>query len=134
MQGIYKITNIRTKEGSCYVGSSVSIESRWAWHVKDLEAWKHHSYKLQRAWKRFGPKTFTFEVVELVTSSRNLLKREQHYIDTLPSHYNVAREAGRPPSPPKIIMIRGRTLPVDITGAQFHNTNDLLIRRAMEQA
>ena len=59
--GVYSIRNVLT--GDQYIGSSVSIESRWACHKSGL---KHGngSKHLQRAWNKYGEENFIFEVLE----------------------------------------------------------------------
>lgn len=93
--GIYKITN--SVNGKVYVGSAVSIIRRWDLHRSQLNAGKHHSVKLQRAWVKYGEASFTLDVLEYVEDCTQLLTREQHWLDTLNTvddGYNVCRVAG----------------------------------------
>lgn len=78
MVGIYQIRNITN--GSVYVGSAKNIVYRWTIHRRQLTDGKHHSRYLQRAWNRYGPQAFVFEVVEECQVDE-LLVREQFYID-----------------------------------------------------
>lgn len=80
LSGVYRITN--KNNGKFYIGSSRSIFSRWFNHTCDLKNNNHTNYKLQRAFNKYGMKSFTFEVVEL-HEPEGLNKREQYYLDTL---------------------------------------------------
>lgn len=59
--GIYQIKN--TVNGKLYIGSAVDIAARWGRHRFDLRKGSHHSKKLQRAWNKYGEKSFVFEVI-----------------------------------------------------------------------
>ena len=94
--GIYAIRNLIN--GKRYIGSAVNLAFRWKSHRWNLEAGKHHSYLLQRAWDKHGASAFVFEVIEATTDD-NLVLREQHWIDHFRSlstrrGYNVALMAG----------------------------------------
>lgn len=78
-----------------YVGSSVNIHSRWKAHVLALNKGAHHSKYLQRAWDKYGVDQFEFIVCEIVHDRKNLIDREQYWIDTA-GEYNVSRKADRP--------------------------------------
>ena len=87
--GIYKIA---LDDGRCYVGQSVDIEDRWREHRRHLRADKHHARYLQNAWNKYGEAAFTFSTLD--ECSRELLtEREQHWIDTQNSVFNVCRAA-----------------------------------------
>ena len=61
--GIYKITNLKTKQ--CYIGQSVSIADRWKEHIKcglGIEA--SATNKLYKAMQNDGVWNFTFELIE----------------------------------------------------------------------
>lgn len=79
MKGIYKITNI--ENGKFYIGSSKKITTRWDQHLKNLYYKCHHSHKLQKAYDEYGFKSFTFQILEYVDSEKELLEREQDYIN-----------------------------------------------------
>ena len=60
MIGIYNIKNkINNK---IYVGESFNIERRWREHIEDLNNNKHHSYKLQTDWNKYGENNFEFVI------------------------------------------------------------------------
>lgn len=75
------ILNIET--GKRYVGSSVDIESRFYDHRVGLNAGEHHSRHLQSAWMKYGESAFWLLLLETVRESKDLVQREQHYLDLL---------------------------------------------------
>jgi group I intron endonuclease len=80
--GIYAIRCKPT--GKVYIGSAVVFTVRWKAHANALAANRHHSYRLQRAWNKYGPDAFAFEVIERVEPER-LIEREQFHIDAFRS-------------------------------------------------
>lgn len=61
--GIYKITNIETKQ--CYIGQSVNISDRWKQHIKcGLGIDASATNKLYNAMQKYGVWNFTFELLE----------------------------------------------------------------------
>lgn len=94
MQGIYQIKNRNTN--MVYIGSSKDIENRWKQHIRKLNKGDHHSYKLQNAWDIWKKDSFVFEILEYVENEKDLIKKEQEYIDKLKSYefgYNVSELA-----------------------------------------
>jgi group I intron endonuclease len=90
---IYKIENMIN--GKVYVGSETVDNTRWKTHLYRLKKGNHHSIKLQRAWNKYGEINFSFSIIESGIITNNLLlEREQCYIDTLYSDYNICRIAG----------------------------------------
>jgi len=87
--GVYVI---RLKRGGAgyweYVGSSSCIGSRRTAHKRDLAAGCHHAKALQRAWDTWGPRAFSFAVLEFVEDVGRLGAREQYWIDALRPHFN----------------------------------------------
>lgn len=93
MRGIYKITN--TTNNRIYIGSSKNVEYRFVQHLSQLMANTHHSYKLQSDFNKYGISAFSFNILEIVANDKDLLKREQYYIDLYDASndmtgYNVA--------------------------------------------
>lgn len=77
--GIYKVTNIQTKE--IYIGKSVAIGERWQNHVKSACGLSGVAEsQFQRALKKYGIQNFTWELLE-ETSKDKLSEREKYYID-----------------------------------------------------
>lgn len=60
--GIYKITNNMTNK--VYIGESFNIYERWDVYKQDLNNNKHHSYKLQTDWNKYGESNFIFEIIK----------------------------------------------------------------------
>jgi len=77
--GIYKITNIKTKE--CYIGQAVDLASRWKDHAKaGLGIDTPAGNKLYKAMQEYGIWNFSWEVLEEVPSAL-LNEKEKYYID-----------------------------------------------------
>lgn len=90
--GIYKITNIKTKE--CYIGQAIHIKDRWIEHAKcGLGIDTPAGNKLYKAIQEFGLWNFSFEVLE-VCPQNQLNEKEKYYIDLYSSYdygYNSTR-------------------------------------------
>lgn len=76
--GIYKITNIKTKE--CYIGQAINISDRFKQHCKfacgiDTPA----GNKLYKAMQEYGIQNFSWEVLEEVPPA-TLNEKEDYYI------------------------------------------------------
>lgn len=77
--GIYKITNLRTKQ--CYIGQSVNISSRWKEHIKcGLGIDASATNKLYNSMQTDGVWNFTFELIE-ECSKEQLDKKEKQWIE-----------------------------------------------------
>lgn len=90
--GIYKITNIKTKE--CYIGQALHIKDRWVEHAKcGLGIDTPAGNKLYKAIQEFGLWNFSFEVLEICPQNQ-LNEKEKYYIDLYSSYdygYNSTR-------------------------------------------
>ena len=90
--GIYKITNIKTKE--CYIGQAIHIKDRWVEHAKcGLGIDTPAGNKLYKAIQEFGLWNFSFEVLEECPREQ-LNEKEKYYIDLYSSYdygYNSTR-------------------------------------------
>lgn len=86
--GIYQIINIQTLD--FYVGSTNNFKRRLNEHSSCLR-FGRGPLVLQRAWNKYGDSVFEFRVLEVVTDTthKNLLDREQYYIDKLKPKYNA---------------------------------------------
>lgn len=93
--GIYKITCTVNKR--IYIGSASNLHKRRNQHWNALKHNQHYNLHLQRAWNKYGPDAFTFEVLELVLSM-SLTAREQYWLNKLNPFgckgFNIASEAG----------------------------------------
>ena len=77
--GIYKITNIKTKE--CYIGQAVDLASRWKDHAKfGLRIDTPAGNKLYKAMQEYGIWNFSWEVLEEVPPAL-LNEKEAYYIE-----------------------------------------------------
>lgn len=93
--GIYRITY----HGLPYVGSAKNLDDRCRRHLAALRDNRHHSQYLQRAYNRHREvEAFYFEVLEFVPDLKDLITREQHWINAIdsvsPSGYNMSPTAG----------------------------------------
>lgn len=90
--GIYMIQSI-IKPERIYIGSAVSISSRWRQHLNRLSRGVHHSLKLQRHYNKYGINDLIFTILK-ECSKEELIRYEQSYIDTLNPYFNGCKIAG----------------------------------------
>jgi group I intron endonuclease len=83
--GIYQILNTVTDK--CYVGSSIDIRNRWKQHNKNLRHLNHHSIKLQRAWNKYGPDVWEWNILQECEESR-LVELESFWQAKLNSYHS----------------------------------------------
>lgn len=87
--GIYCIEN--TVNHKKYIGMAQDIHARWRTHKCELRKGNHVNPHLQRAWDKYGEKSFSFYVVEEVAKSE--LKSSEIFwiekLDTFNSGYNL---------------------------------------------
>jgi group I intron endonuclease len=79
ISGIYKITCLST--GKFYIGSSTNINRRLKQHMGLLKHNKHENKYMQNAWNKHGEENFKFEIIETIRKTRELLTREQRWLD-----------------------------------------------------
>lgn len=91
ISGIYEIVN--TVNGARYIGSATRMSKRFSAHRCYLRKGNHHSYRLQRAWDKYGEAVFEFRPILMCTTAE-LLLREQWAVDTYRPGYNIAAVAG----------------------------------------
>jgi group I intron endonuclease len=88
LSGIYKIQSL-CKPERVYIGSAVNIERRWRDHLKGLRSNKHHSYKLQNHFIKYGESDLRFSVI-LECPKEQLIAREQDFINAICPWFNIA--------------------------------------------
>lgn len=77
--GIYRITNL--VNGKTYIGKTgVSFGDRWDCHKAQLNGGYHDNPHLQKAWNKYGSKSFEFAVVEAADDVSVLDDLERKYI------------------------------------------------------
>ena len=87
MTGIYKITNLITNMS--YIGQSLNIKKRWNEEKRRafLKNDKSYNYPLSKAFRKYGLKNFSFEILE--ECSQDLLnEKEKFYISKYNTFYN----------------------------------------------
>lgn len=77
--GIYCIKN--TINNLLYIGSSKNIKSRFYDHKSCLKANRHPNHYLQNSYNKYGKENFEFVILELVEDEKNLIQKEQYYIN-----------------------------------------------------
>lgn len=92
ISGIYKIQS-KIKSERIYIGSAKDISQRWRKHLNDLKNQKHHSYKLQRHYNKYGIVDLEFSVL-LGCEIADLNKTEQYFIDSYKPYFNICPFAG----------------------------------------
>jgi group I intron endonuclease len=96
ISGIYCIKN--TVNGRVYVGSAINVERRWREHGAALSKGTHDNAILQRSWMKHGPDSFLFSVIEYVADKKDLIPREQFWINKMNAigerGYNMCPFAG----------------------------------------
>ena len=105
--GIYKIVN--SLNNKFYIGSSKSIYYRVAKHKSRLKKKKHANSYLQNSVNKYGLDAFKVLVIEECLEE-DLLKREQHYIDTLNPEYNLVKDAIRQLKTPEFCKKMSRVM------------------------
>lgn len=91
--GIYSIQS-KIKPERIYVGSTVSINTRWRKHITDLMVQKHHSIKLQLHYNKHGIDDLVFSVIEECDLCE-LIYKEQYWIDLVRPYFNSTLIAGK---------------------------------------
>jgi group I intron endonuclease len=86
---IYKITNIINNK--IYIGSAKYFARRKGEHYYMWRNSKHSNQHLQNSYNKYGD-VFKFEIIEYCIE-KNLIEKEQFYIDTLNPQYNILKEA-----------------------------------------
>ena len=93
ISGVYQIINVLT--GDKYIGSSVDINRRKRYHRSALRNGDHSNIHLQRAYNKYGKKSFRYKVL-LYCDPDNTLVYEQILLDAGYGDYNIATDASAP--------------------------------------
>lgn len=90
--GIYRWVNTLT--GDSYVGSSVDLSPRVRKYF-NFNYLKNHKNKMIicNALLKYGYSNFSFEIIEYC-DKKDVISREQYYLDTLAPKYNILKTAG----------------------------------------
>ena len=94
--GVYSIRNVAN--GKLYIGSSAnSLSSRMAEHKRQLGLGTHYNRYLQRAWNKYGSRSFEFSIIERCEPKR-CVASEQAWIDKMKASkekfgYNISPTA-----------------------------------------
>ncbi len=89
--GVYEIYNI--KNNKSYIGSTVSLSRRFSTHKHQLEKNAHGNIILQNSYIKNGKDSFEFRLIE-VCEKKDIIKREQFYLDKFNPVYNIKLQAG----------------------------------------
>lgn len=93
MIGIYKIqSKINNKY---YIGSSINITKRWKEHKYELINNRHSNSHLQNFVNKYGLDNLEFIVLE-ECSDKDLIIKEQNYLDKLENSFNICISAKAP--------------------------------------
>lgn len=90
-RGIYAIINTVNKR--VYVGQSKDINGRIRQHIRTLKNETHKNIRLQRAFNKYGAKSFKAVTLE-ISNEENLYERENYWAtqyDSFRSGYNIAK-------------------------------------------
>lgn len=79
LTAIYKITCL--VNGKIYIGSSKDVGLRWNSHLYELITYKHSNKTLVRDWHKYGPRFFSFTILDLLDSNKHIKSIEQGYIE-----------------------------------------------------
>jgi len=90
---VYEISN--TIDNRVYVGSTINLNKRWNEHKRDLLNNKHQNIHLQRFVNKYGLNVLIFNVLEKI-NNKNILIREQHYLNIIKNKFNIAENSSAP--------------------------------------
>lgn len=81
--GVYKISNTSCPQRKYYIGYSSDIKHRWCIHRSSLKTNKHCNILMQRAYNKYGPKCFTYEILHECETEEEAKRIELSYLEDL---------------------------------------------------
>ena len=92
---IYKITN-NLDPLACYIGKTTyqNPQQRWRQHIKYAEDGNGGPRSIHQAFRKYGVKNFTFEILEEVQDTDSLEDREKYYINKYNAYYKSPNSHG----------------------------------------
>jgi len=81
--GVYKISNTSCSQRKYYIGYSSDIKHRWCIHRSSLKTNKHCNILMQRAYNKYGPKCFTYEILHECETEEEAKRIELSYLEDL---------------------------------------------------
>lgn len=81
---VYGILNL--VNGKIYIGSAVDSYHRLRTHKSKLKHNQHGNKHLQSAWNEYGELAFEFIILEYIIDKKDLIEREQVWIDLTDCH------------------------------------------------
>lgn len=87
---VYRITNIIND--MMYFGSTKDFQARKKQHLEDLFNKKHHNYKLQRDFDKYGATAFKFEILQCFSNQKDMLVHEYQLINSTSKIYNIQKK------------------------------------------
>lgn len=94
LSGVYRWTNLIT--GDSYVGGAINFTSRLNYYFNENSlgrTLKRSNSRIVRSLLKYGHSSFSFEILEHC-APKNVINREQYYIDLLEPEYNICQTAG----------------------------------------
>lgn len=91
---VYRITH--GESGKSYVGSTIDLSKRMKRHLRELNAGIHHNALLQRAWDKYGEKSFNLRALSIHEDVAEARLAEQDILDRempLGMLYNISATA-----------------------------------------
>ena len=93
--GIYAISNL--ENGRRYIGSGLSFATRYQTHLSTLKHAKHRNRPLQEDFTKAAGVGFSFDLIEVISDTTQLLRVEQSHLDRLfadrETCYNLSKKA-----------------------------------------
>lgn len=89
--GVYKWTH--KESGKYYIGSSIDLGRRFSYYFSNTSITKAKNSIIYKSLLKYGYSEFSLEILEYC-DSKDTIKREQFFIDSLNPEYNILKIAG----------------------------------------